>query len=387
MRFAHRIVLLVVLILSLSLALPAGQRQGGMGGKAGDEEGEFYGGKWPADVPKPAKVDHYLPFPAGKKYGIMPSPHGASSNRYAIDFCLPIGAPVCASADGWVLKAIERYPTSGGGTNSLILKHADGNVTCYLHLANKGVIPKLGEFVFRGDVVATSGASGGGPAHLHYSQNREQMLECLQPVFVEGPSNSVSQNKTFEQQYEKELKKFDEIEVGVVWAAKFRLWSKALGAKKKVDGLKPKDSDHPRFKMKYKNMLESANALDAMIAGFVKSAQDAMNEKDYPTALEVVTIGLVELKGTDHEKTFSAIKAELEKLPDYEDLAKALKKLAKARKRLNRAYEKDAKGGRASKRVKDYKSYLKSYKSSNDSPAVRERIDALTAQAQKEAKK
>jgi murein DD-endopeptidase MepM/ murein hydrolase activator NlpD len=369
----HLLVGLGVLILVTSLPLVAQSR-----GKAGDEEGEYYGGKWPEDIPKETPVKYYLPFQAGKRYRIMPAPgHTAPQNKYAIDFATPMGTPVLASADGWVMKAIESGPDGGGRTNSLIIVHADGDVTCYLHLKHKGVIPRLGDFVFRGDVVAYSGNSGGGPPHLHFSVNKMQGLECIPAKFVEGSPSSASKNKSFEQRYGPAIAKFHRGKVALGLGREVGFWKAALQARKELKSLKPKKTDHIKFKKLYKELEELVSGLDEQIKGWVESVQSA----EPADAYRLAGAGVEELRGTDHEASLKEVLKGLESREDYKELKKEARTFERMRRELKRTFESDLKGSSPRRSSSAYRSWLKRY---GDAPAgwrkaVEKRAAALQA--------
>lgn len=80
-----------------------------------------------------------------------------------IDFAVPPGTPIMASADGKVINS-EYYGTYG---NYIELEHENGYKTVYAH--NSKLMVKTGETVKRGDVIAISGNTGlsTGP-HLHF---------------------------------------------------------------------------------------------------------------------------------------------------------------------------------------------------------------------------
>jgi hypothetical protein len=301
----------------------------------GAEEGE-YAGTWPVDMPKELPVKHYLPFPAGKQYSTLQSPHTAPTNRYAIDFAMPMNSPVCASADGVVMKIDESGPNTGGKTNQIILKHADGSLTCYLHLANKGAIVRLGDFVYQGDVIGYSGASGTQVPHTHYSQNKAN-LECLQPVFQEGsdPNRWISQNESFTAKYQYARAGFL-----LTWGPKFGFWNLASGAMKGIQ--KP---THSRLLPKFEALSKQAEAFEAQRAAFLKDGD--------------AEIGLIEFKGTAHEEAFKS-RADVKKLKVVEARRAALKQ----------AFERDLKSGD----TKGYESFLQRFKDAPEAAAIRERL-------------
>jgi len=355
-------------------------------GEKGDEEGEYFGGTWPADVPKKSPVEFYLPFPAGKSFGQLPgaASHTALQNKYAIDFSMPIGSPVCASADGIIVKIIESGPDRGGRQNSLILEHADGKCTCYLHLKNKGVPGKLGDFVYQGDVVAYSGASGTGVPHLHFSVNKAEMLESIPIEFVEGKSRKqwVSQNCTFEQKYGKKLADFRKTELMISLGPRLGLWDGSVEARKHVDELKPEEKDDIRLKRRYENLEKTAGEYDKALESFLKSSETAMS-KDDAEALWLASCGSEDFGGTDHEKLFKEKLAHIKKLDNYGELEKALKKQKDIRKRLEKAFASDLKNKSVKKALKEYMSFEKKYRDEPETAVVKKRIEILKAEYEK----
>lgn len=230
------------------------------------EEGEDYNAKWPSDVPKETPVQYYLPYEEGKQFSIMPSSHNMVQNKHAIDFSMPMRTPVLAMADGLVIKVVESNPDTGGPNNEVYLQHADGILSCYLHLANKGVLPRPGEFVYRGDVIALSGASGTGVPHLHVSLNKMQNLESIPMTFVE--KKWVSQNATFAKKHAKAIAELDQLEKTLVWGAKLRLWKRVLEARDKLKKIEPRE---PRLVRQWKRL--AAIDVDAQIEADQKAAE------------------------------------------------------------------------------------------------------------------
>jgi len=85
------------------------------------------------------------------------------------DFGAPAGAPVVATADATVVSA--RY--SGGGGNTVTLRHAGGYESRYLHLSAFGPGIRAGVRVSQGQLIGRVGSTGlaTGP-HLHYELMR-----------------------------------------------------------------------------------------------------------------------------------------------------------------------------------------------------------------------
>ena len=107
-----------------------------------------------------------------ERYDHISAPYGYRSHpllftrhlHTGVDFAMPIGTPIYATADG-VVNGAE---FSGGGYGYLVkIDHSLGFMTYYAHL-NKIVVQK-GMFVKRGQLIAYSGNTGRstGP-HLHY---------------------------------------------------------------------------------------------------------------------------------------------------------------------------------------------------------------------------
>ena len=109
----------------------------------------------PVDFTKVKSVVLY-----GKR--VNPAP-GQMENHTGIDFELPEGSDVVATADGVVVHA--RYDGNWG--NHVLIKHGDNFSTRYSHLA--AAIVKQGDKIAKGDVVGHVGNSGLSKApHLHY---------------------------------------------------------------------------------------------------------------------------------------------------------------------------------------------------------------------------
>jgi len=91
-----------------------------------------------------------------------PITHRISPHR-GVDFAMPSGTPILATADGEVTR-VKNHPFAG---KYLEIKHDGQYHTRYLHLSRIKV--RRGQKVKRGDVIARSGNTGRstGP-HLHY---------------------------------------------------------------------------------------------------------------------------------------------------------------------------------------------------------------------------
>lgn len=85
-----------------------------------------------------------------------------------IDYACPLGTPVLASADGYV---IETVTSSTGYGIHIKIRHSDGNVTLYAHLST--ILVKVWQKVSQGEIIGRSGSTGNstGP-HLHFEMRR-----------------------------------------------------------------------------------------------------------------------------------------------------------------------------------------------------------------------
>lgn len=100
---------------------------------------------------------------AGKKPLINPF-HRAMREHHGVDYLVPEGTAVFATADGTV-KSLSEKNTSHG--KAVTISHDNGYETSYSHLLDIRV--KKGQKVKRGDIIALSGNSGLSFApHLHY---------------------------------------------------------------------------------------------------------------------------------------------------------------------------------------------------------------------------
>ena len=100
---------------------------------------------------------------AGKKPLINPF-HRAMREHHGVDYLVPEGTAIFATADGTV-KSLSEKNTSHG--KAITISHGNGYETSYSHLLDIRV--KKGQKVKRGDIIALSGNSGLSFApHLHY---------------------------------------------------------------------------------------------------------------------------------------------------------------------------------------------------------------------------
>lgn len=100
---------------------------------------------------------------AGKKPLINPF-HRTMREHHGVDYVVPEGTAVFATADGVVKTLSEKNSTHG---KAITIDHGNGYETSYSHLLDIRV--RRGDKVKRGDIIALSGNSGLSFApHLHY---------------------------------------------------------------------------------------------------------------------------------------------------------------------------------------------------------------------------
>lgn len=130
---------------------------------------------------RPEPYAYRLPFPTGKTFTVLQGFHGAfshrGSNEYAVDFDCPVATRVLAARPGVVIAAHAGAQGSGTTpdfleytrTNFVIVRHDDGTLGEYMHLAPSGIRVTVGQRVERGDELALSGNSGfSSTPHLHF---------------------------------------------------------------------------------------------------------------------------------------------------------------------------------------------------------------------------
>lgn len=105
-------------------------------------------------------------------------PHGG------VDYTVPEGTPVFATADGVVHDVATRLTGSG---ISVVIDHGNGYQTTYSHLAGGSVRVRRGDTVRRGDIIARTGNTGLSLApHLHYEVRHDGMrVDPIHYFFME----------------------------------------------------------------------------------------------------------------------------------------------------------------------------------------------------------
>ena len=98
-------------------------------------------------------------------YGMRIHPfYKTLQSHQGVDYTIPEGSRVFATADGTVREVAQRNSTSG---QTVVIDHGNGYETSYNHLSKINV--RKGQQVRRGDIIALSGDTGLSLSpHLHY---------------------------------------------------------------------------------------------------------------------------------------------------------------------------------------------------------------------------
>lgn len=116
-------------------------------------------------------------------YGLRIHPFYKSlTSHQGVDYTVPEGSRVFATADGTVSDVISRRTSSG---QTVVISHENGYVTSYSHLSKINV--SKGQRVKRGDIIALSGNTGLSLApHLHYEVKHNDMrVDPIHYFFME----------------------------------------------------------------------------------------------------------------------------------------------------------------------------------------------------------
>ena len=118
---------------------------------------------------------------AGKKPLINPF-HRTMREHHGVDYLVPEGTAVFATADG-IVKSLSEKNSSHG--KAITIDHGNGYETSYSHLLDIRV--RKGQKVKRGDIIALSGNSGlSFVPHLHYEvRYRDTRVDPVHYFFLE----------------------------------------------------------------------------------------------------------------------------------------------------------------------------------------------------------
>ena len=116
-------------------------------------------------------------------YGMRIHPfYKTLQSHQGVDYTIPEGSRVFATADGVVRDAAQRNSTQG---QTVVIDHGNGYETSYSHLSKINV--RKGQQVRRGDIIALSGDTGLSLSpHLHYEVRLDGMrVDPIHYFFME----------------------------------------------------------------------------------------------------------------------------------------------------------------------------------------------------------
>lgn len=116
-------------------------------------------------------------------YGMRIHPfYKTLQSHQGVDYTIPEGSRVFATADGTVRDVTQRHTTHG---QTVVIDHGNGYETQYSHLSKINV--RKGQQVRRGDIIALSGDTGLSLApHLHYEVRLDGMrVDPIHYFFME----------------------------------------------------------------------------------------------------------------------------------------------------------------------------------------------------------
>ncbi|WP_095499608.1 M23 family metallopeptidase [Paraferrimonas haliotis] len=160
--------------------------------------------RFPLPIKSEAKV---IQSPTKPKFSITNFRYRSHSgfNQNAIDFLVPTGTPVYSIRSGRVAYVKEdsdfgcpdKSCVKWGNIVSIL--HHDGTLASYSHLKFNSVIPVEGQIVEQGELLAFSGATGGGGLpHLHlqleaieHADNGKQQLITVEPLFIDQNGSTI----------------------------------------------------------------------------------------------------------------------------------------------------------------------------------------------------
>ena len=129
-----------------------------------------------ATLTKYDDYDYSLPFLKGQSFKVDLGYNGTVSHQgeNSLDFTMPVGTSVVAVRDGIVVKVVainnQNCPERKCNefNNYILIYHADGTFSKYVHLKYRGAKVKEGDVVKENDLIGYSGNVGwsSGP-HLH----------------------------------------------------------------------------------------------------------------------------------------------------------------------------------------------------------------------------
>lgn len=120
---------------------------------------------------QPMPYVYALPFGGGETHAVSVAPGSGThtgEDGEGVDFAVYPGTTIVAAREGVVIAANDGLPKEHKGddvrdrahTNWILVRHQDGTIGEYVHLAQHGVRAQPGSHVARGAVLAVAGAGG-----------------------------------------------------------------------------------------------------------------------------------------------------------------------------------------------------------------------------------
>lgn len=147
---------------------------------------------------------YILPYEVGRSFEVWKTTSHGGTQYYSVDFRMPIGTPVIASRSGEVVNLEMSFQEGDrvfGHENLIWIRHVDGTIARYYHLAPNSTRVANGDEVDQGQVIALSGDTGNstGP-HLHFD-----VTQCLTGL-TPGDINTLPCGQTLPLSFKNTLK-------------------------------------------------------------------------------------------------------------------------------------------------------------------------------------
>jgi len=129
-----------------------------------------------------------------------------------VDYAAATGTPVWAAASGKIIYRGWR----GGGGNAVILKHANGYQTVYMHLSKFRRGQKVGQHIAQKTVIGYVGSTGlSTGAHLHFGVRKNgKSIDPLRIKMERGPSVAKKYRAQFDKDMASMFERLQKVEVG-----------------------------------------------------------------------------------------------------------------------------------------------------------------------------
>ncbi|TET32680.1 MAG: M23 family metallopeptidase [Planctomycetota bacterium] len=328
----------------------------------------------------PKKVVYYLPLEYGDSRDIWQGnnddvSHNDQWNRYAFDFWpMPVGTPIAAVADGVVthVKEDTAGPTGNWEDNNIVaIRHADGNVSEYLHVRQNGAVVEKGQKVMRGDLIAYSGHTGKSTApHLHFGLRlgSHETGKSVPIKFADVEGDGVPEKDdtvtsgNFPIRYRMEYDRINET------AALYELCNDLGCLETVVKELKA--FGKIEIPMPLAVLKGAIKKRDDILAEYGKAAENALEaikkadaDGDMKTAVRLACFGEKDFALSKKVADIRKLHAELRKKEGYKDASAALKDELGYRAKISRAIKSEIKADAKKKKSSkvSYKSVIKNY--------------------------